>query len=298
MSTVSERPTSRSPREPDKYRYGWRYVRIIRPDGTEGFDQVPLTLEDVLHPKVGDFIVQSDPHAGDIVYLRDVFRARLREDSTKVVLSDCRVDFNIPGVEPLGPDVAVFFGVRRRIMWSTFDVRREGARPVLVVEVTSPDTRSNDVGIKKKYYHRANVPWYVIADAVIEEDDRRRIELILYRRTRAGYRRVKPDAHGRVWLEPVGLWLGQTRDPQGGFMRLACYDPVTDEEVGDYTAISQALAESQARAEAEAARAEAEAARAEAEAARARAQAEARTQAEARIRELEAELARSRRPGS
>lgn len=294
MSTLSRRPASRprppSP-EPDPFRYGWRYVRIIGPDGTEAFDQVPLTLEDVLHPEVGDFIVRSDPQVSDISYLRNVFRARLQDRPGALVLSDCRVDFNIPGVRPLGPDVVVFFGVKRRIIWATCDVGRERARPVLVVEVTSPDTRSNDVGIKLDYYHRARVPWYLIADAVIEEGGERRIELILYRRTRTGYRRVEPDAHGRVWLEPVGLRLGLKRDPQGGFLRLACFDPVTGQEVGDYSAISRALTDAQDRAEAKAARAEVEAARA-------RAEAEARTQAEARIRELEAALKRSRRRGS
>ena len=81
-----------------------------------------------------------------------------------MVLSDCQVDFNIPGVKPLCPDDAVFLGVRRRIAWSSFNVAEEGARPVLVAEVTSPETRSNDLGIKVDYYHRAGVPWYVIAD--------------------------------------------------------------------------------------------------------------------------------------
>ena len=73
MSTVFERsaPGSQPPSgEPDPFRYGWRYVRIVRPDGTEDLDQVPLTLEDVLHPEVGDVIVESDPHDSDSVYLR------------------------------------------------------------------------------------------------------------------------------------------------------------------------------------------------------------------------------------
>src|SRR5262249_35101461 len=46
----------------DPYRYGWRYVRVKHPDGTETFDQVPLTLEDVLFPEEGDFTVQTDWH--------------------------------------------------------------------------------------------------------------------------------------------------------------------------------------------------------------------------------------------
>jgi colicin import membrane protein len=157
MSTASDRSTLKSPPGLDRFRYGWRYVRVVRPDGTEEFEQVPLTLEDVLHPKVGDFIVQSDPHDCDRAYLKAVSKARLEGDRTAIVLSDCRVDFNIPGVEPLGPDLAVFLGVRRRLMWSTFDVAEEGARPALVAEVTSPETRINDVELKVDYYRRARV---------------------------------------------------------------------------------------------------------------------------------------------
>jgi colicin import membrane protein len=147
LSTVSKPsdPKSRpGPPDPDPYRYGWRYVRQTRSD-TEAFDQVPLTLEDV-HPEVGDFIVQTDPHDSDRAYLKAVFKARLNDDRSAAVLSDCRVDWNIPGVRPLGPDVAVFFGVRRHTCWSTFDVSEEKARPALVIEVTSPETRTNDVG--------------------------------------------------------------------------------------------------------------------------------------------------------
>jgi Uma2 family endonuclease len=308
MSTVSRRRGSKPPPpppEPDPFRYGWRYIRIVRPDGTEDLDQVPLTLEDVLHPEVGDIIVQSDPHDSDLAYLKAVLKVQVEDDRAAVVLSDCQVDFNIPGVKPLCPDVAVFFGVRRRTEWTSFNVAEEGARPALVVEETSPDTRVNDVETKVDYYHRAMVPWYVIADVSYDANGRRQIDLILYRWRDDGYERIPADERGRVWLEPVGLWLGLTRDPGDGFVRLACFDPETGQEVGDYAEISRALAvserlraeESRARAEAERARAEAERARAEAEQ-RAQAEAEARARLEARIRELEAERngARRRKP--
>jgi colicin import membrane protein len=309
MSTVSDRTTAKTPGPPDgpdPFRYGWRYVLVVGPDGTQDLDRVPLTLEDVLHPEVGDIIVQSDPHDSDCAYLKAVSKARLEDgDPAAVVLSDCQVDFHIPGVKPLCPDLAVFRGVRRRIAWSSFNVADEGARPVLVAEVTSPETRSNDLGIKMDYYHRAKVPWYVIADVTREVDDERRIELILYRRTGRGYRREPADDRGRVWLEPVGLWLGVTRDAQGGFLRLACYDPATGEEIGDYTAISRAL-EDERRARAAEARARERAerrarseARARARAERARDEAErARAEAEVTIRALRAELERARRAES
>jgi hypothetical protein len=87
-------------------------VRIEAPDGTETFDQVPLTLEDVHFPEVGHFIVQTDGHDRDLGYLREVFTSQLACDSMAVVLSDCRVDWKLAGVRPLGPDVAVFSGVK------------------------------------------------------------------------------------------------------------------------------------------------------------------------------------------
>jgi len=305
MSTVSDRPTRKPPAEPNPFRFGWRYVQITRPDGTEEIDQVPLTLEDVLHPEVGDIIVESDPHDSDRGYLKAVSKTRLAHEPASVVLSDCQVDFNIRGVKPLCPDLALFFGVRRQIAWSSFNVAAEGARPVLVVEVTSPETRSNDIGIKVDYYRRGRVPWYVIADVTIEQGQQRRIELIQYHRVGRRYERVAPDDKGRVWLKPLNLWLGQARDARGGFMRLACYDPATGAEVGDYTAISQALeAEARARRRAERraqaeARAHADAERRALAEAHARADAERRArEAEATIRTLQAELERARRSES
>jgi hypothetical protein len=259
---------------------------------------VPLTLEDVLHPEVGYIVLLSDPHAWDRAYLKAVFDMQLMDDATAVMLSDCQVDFDIPDVKPLCPDDVVFLGVRRRIAWSSFNVAEEGARPVLVAEVTSPETRSNNVGIKMDYYHRAKVPWYVVADVTYEAGDERRIELILYRRTRREYRREPADDRGRVWLEPVGLWLGVTRDPRGGFQRLVCYDPEIDQEIGDYRAISRAL-EEEARARRRAERQARSEAMARARAERARDEAErARDEAEATIRALQAELERARRAES
>src|SRR5262245_61994005 len=78
MSTA----TRHSPAPSDPYRYGWRYVRVKHPDGTETYDQVPLTLEDVLFPEEGDFIVHSDWHLFDITYLQAVFRRWLERDPT------------------------------------------------------------------------------------------------------------------------------------------------------------------------------------------------------------------------
>jgi colicin import membrane protein len=163
------------------------------------------------------------------------------------------------------------------------------------MEVTSPDTRPNDLGVKVDYYHRAGVPLYVIADVFEETEDERQIALIGYEHAARRYRRVKPDKRGWIWLEPIRLWLGLTRDRLGGYVRLACFDPDTGQELNDYPEVIHDLVDARAVAEAERLRAEAERLRAEAERLRAETQARALAQAEERIRALESQLKQSRR---
>jgi hypothetical protein len=75
----------------DPYRYGWRYVRRENPDGSSTMEQVPLTLEDVLHPQEGDQVTQSDAHQRRRRYLCNGLEAQLADDPTAVVLDDVRV---------------------------------------------------------------------------------------------------------------------------------------------------------------------------------------------------------------
>ena len=53
------RPTAQPSWSEQEYPYGWRYVQRTAADGTVQIDQVPLTLEDVLHPREGDVIPES-----------------------------------------------------------------------------------------------------------------------------------------------------------------------------------------------------------------------------------------------
>ena len=170
------------------------------------------------------------------------------------MLSDCRVDWNLPGVRPLGPDVAAFTGVARDEGWETFGVRAEGARPLLVVEVTSQATEKNDLGPKVDFYYRAEVPVYVIVKAS-GRGRKRRLELIGYRHAPGGYEKIEPDEQGRIYLEALGVWLGKKRDPRGGYERVVCYDGRTGEEIGDLAAQMKGRARAERRAEAESRRA-------------------------------------------
>jgi hypothetical protein len=314
MSTIQQTPPALPADQgsgDDPFRYGWRYVKVTRPDGTIDYDQVPLALEDLLFPEEGDFVVQTESHKRDWVYLDLVFDSQLADDPSAVVLADCRVDFNVPGVRPLGPDVVVILGVRAYRDWATLDLAAEGAHAALVVEVTSPDTRPNDFGIKRDFYHRARVPLYVIVDSA-EVGGLRKISFKAFRWTPGGYEDFPPGDQGRIWLDPVRLWLGTAAAEYGD--RVACFDP-EGREIGEYEDLKRARIEAETRlaqvevmaAEAEArvaqesaARAEAEArakqesaARAEAEA-RAEQESAARAELESRLRALEEELRRRR----
>jgi colicin import membrane protein len=267
--------------EDDPFRYGWRYVRRPTPDDPDHLEQVPLTLEDVLHPEVGDFIVHSDRHETDRMYLTAVLRARLEPHGQAIVLSDVRVAWDVPDLRPHGPDVMVIPGLRERRDWSTFDVAEEGVRPALIIEITSPETRENDVVRKVAHYARAGVAQYVIVDNLGRRGERQ-LRLLDYRLVGDTYRLQPPDARGWVYLEVAGLWLGVEGD------HVVCY---TDDGTafGDYaTVVQQAADEAAARAEAEA-RARAAEAQAQREAAaRAEAEALARVAAEQARREAAA----------
>jgi colicin import membrane protein len=272
MTTTTPQPVPHTDANADPFRYGWRLVLRPTPDNPRHLEQVPLTLEDVLHPEVGDFIVHSDLHETDRMYLTAVLRARLEPSRRAIVLSDVRIAWDLPDLRAHGPDVMVIPGVRKRRNWSTFEVAVERARPALIIEIVSPDARENDVVIKVEQYARAGVAQYVIVDDT-GRGGVRRLRLLDYRLEGTAYRLQEPDAEGRVHLALADVWLGIRRD------HVVCYD-ATGREIGDYVTVVRQAAKAEARAKAAAARARMESA--------ARVEAEARARQEARAREAEA----------
>jgi colicin import membrane protein len=273
MATTAAQTATAPPADP--FRYGWRYIAHPLPDGDVRYEQVPLTLEDVLHPQEGDFIVQNERHHRRCTYLYDVARAQLADDPTAAVLSDVRIAWDVTPPKAHGPDLAVIFGVREHRPWGTFDVAIEGARPSLIIEVTSPETAHLDRGVKRDEYAEVGVPLYIIVDTVIEQGASR-LRLLGYTLTPAGYQPLTPDERGRLWLPPLRAWLGIADN------EIVCYDEAGN-PLGDYAAVSASLrAETAARLAAEEQVAREAAARADAE--------QRAKDAEARLRELEALL--------
>jgi Uma2 family endonuclease len=272
-----------SPPAADPFRYGWRYVRRVGADGREYLDEVPLTLEDVLHPQEGDGIPENAVQEAERRYLADVFNLRLPRSAGHLVLSDCLVNWGVPDIRNHSPDVSVFTDLVREPPppIGTFDLVASGGRCRLAIEIVSPDTRDNDVVRKFDEYLRAGVPLYVIVDWERFDGPR---QLRGYQRTPTGYQPIPPDPHGRLPLPFLGLSLGLVDD------HVVCYDAQTGAVIGDYAAEAEGrvAAEEQARRAAEAQQA------AEAQA---RQEAAARQVAEDRLRVLEAELRRVRGDG-
>lgn len=223
----------------DPFPYGWRYVARQGPNGEEELDQVPLTLEDVLHPQEDDVIPESSLHGKERAYLGGVIAARLAHRKKARVFCDCLVNWGVPRLRNHSPDVSAFDHIAEpHREWGTFPAGKQGARCLFVIELVSPKSRENDVVRKVPEYHRAGVPLYVIVDQEREDGPRR---LVCYRRTTKGFVRMPLDAQGRVLLKPLGLLLG-LRDGL-----VVCYDAATGEKLRDYTAECQARQAAEAR---------------------------------------------------
>jgi len=249
-------------------------------------------LEDLLHPEEEDFRMQNPGHTMANHYLLTVHLIQLGDEPNVLILHDTRVDWNVPGVRPFGPDITVIMDGRMEPSdKGTFVAGEDGTAPVMIIEVTSPSTRDQDFYDKPILMQQVGLPYYFVVD--LATSDKR---VYGYRLNSAGrYVGIRPDAQGRVWMEPVGMWLGLLED------RVECYD-AQGELILTYSELAQALAAAQIQADEEAQmrreadeRAQAEAQRADEEAqmrreADERAQAEAQQARDAERQQIEAHL--------
>jgi len=282
MATATQPLPSPGPTAKDPYFYGWRFVPMLQEDGTWKSKQVPLTKWDVLHPQEDDFIVQNDIHNDICLYLKNVFRWRLAGRPGALVLQDHRMDWQTAGLIPHGPDIVVLFDSPPwDRMKGTYPVRDQGAKPVLVVEVTSPSTRNNDIDEKVTEYFLAGIPLYAIVD-VRSGEAGVEIRLLAYRPTPEGPVRVLSAEPNRVWLPELNLWLASEGD------QAVCLEP-SGTPVGDYCTVARLAEEAEARATAAEARASVAENRATAADARADDVARRNAELEAEIRRLRGE---------
>lgn len=241
MSTVTGPPADPGAFTPenDPFRHGERHVPRNLADGTVVYDVVPLRQEDLLFPEEWDRHAITEGHRRDCVYLQNVFQRQIQGVEGAKLLGDLRVDWSHPVIRPMGPDVVVAFGVRRLKDWATFNVAAEGATIELIVEVTSPDTRENDLVIKRDLYYQVGVSHY----AVVDRHERRGsvdVSVLAFRRGQRAFEEIPKNDRGHYWLEPVKVWLGVEGD------RAVCYLP-DGTPAPDYADAVAALAEAERR---------------------------------------------------
>ncbi|MEM7126135.1 MAG: Uma2 family endonuclease [Chloroflexota bacterium] len=242
--------------EDDPFRYGWRFIEMVDEKGRFEYEQIPLTLEDLLHPQEGDFRVQTRQHIKTCVNLQTILPRRLTDWPHAVVLYDHRVDWNIPGIKAFGPDITVVLDAEKHPeMKGTYVSGEDGIPPTMVIEVTSRSTRSQDFFEKPELMQRIGLPYYYVIDIARVKRNRR---IYGYELTEEGhYVGIRPNVHGWVWMEPVSLWLGL----QDG--KAECYD-ADGNIMLDPEGLAKNLEVALQRAEEEAKRAEEEAKRADA----------------------------------
>jgi colicin import membrane protein len=275
----SQSSAARRTKAEDPYRIGCRYVKRGRI-----YETVPLTEEDLLYPQEGDQIVQNDFHASDFLYLLSVFREKAKTKPGVRILGDHRIDFQVPGLQPLGPDITVLDG--EPLEWDrdkgTFPVVDMKSRPLFVIELTSPTTRRKDVNEKVGLYYRAGVPLYILVDAPYG-GSKKPLGIVPYQAGPNKYELLPVDANNRFTLGIFDLSLGI----EDG--HVVCFD-IQGAPIGDYSHFVAEAEREKARADEEKARADEEKARADEEKARADAAESRADAAEARIQELEALL--------
>lgn len=222
-----------------------------RPDGGMELLEFPLTPELFLDPRIGDKMVQGGPHS---LAVHDLFGRLLRWASRHpdvLVQSDVKYLLG-PGLAKPAPDVAVVRGLANtRRSFTSYNVRKEGITPCLLIEVVSPGSariRNVDEQDKVLHYQKAGIQEYLLLD-LPRPGNLHRHGFHGYRLDAAGmYRLLEPDAEGLLLSETTRLRFGVSPDGQSLV--------VIDSETGEFLLSEMALAqqtrrEAQARIEAE-----------------------------------------------
>ncbi len=237
-----------------------RVVELV--DGSVEEQQLPLTLELLLHPQEGDKVTQTDFHFSLLVSEVGRLRRWLEREPGVAVFSDLLFKWDRLGLKDSGPDVAVVRGLpapRKEIseqIGGTFDVARWGVRPHLAIEVVSPEhgrLRRKDLKDNLDIYARAGIEEYLIINP-IRLSSEEPLQLLGYRLGGGStYTEIQPDARGRIFSQSTGLLFWS--DPAE--RRIEIFDRATGERL--LTAEEQLEQEAAARQAETAARQVAEA---------------------------------------
>jgi hypothetical protein len=156
----------------EEFPYGWRTVMETSPAGETIYQDVALTPEDFLDPKEGDTMPQSIIHD----WLNRETTAKLEKHFAKqpdvLVFGDVKLLWGIPDLQEPCPDISVVKGVKNVSKdKGSFDCRKHGVRPCLVMEIMSPGYPGDD-DKKVRIYEQAGIKEYIIINPHVNDNSR------------------------------------------------------------------------------------------------------------------------------
>ena len=255
-----------------------RWVEL--PDGRMELLELPLTPELYLDPELDDKMVQGRWHDLTCWEISGLLRHHFRHQPDTLVFHDLKHRFR-RGLPAPSPDVSVVRGLHPDPGdLHSYDARKHGVPPSLVVEVVSPMSariRHTDLTGKVKLYERVGIREYVIVDSPRNRRGGRRYTLLGYRLDSSGrYQPVPLDDQERLLSESTGIWF--QIDPTGD--RVLLFDAATGHRLLNLDEQGEKVEAAKERAEAAEERASRET--------------EARTAAEEEVARLRAEIERLR----
>ena len=258
--SILENYSQKHPQYPQKeeFPHGWRRIEETSPNGEIVYRDIPLSPEDFLDPQEGDQMPQGLEHAEIAIALYNKLKSHFDNRSDILVTFDTKMLWGIPDLQEPFPDITVIPKIRdKKAIKTSFDCKKHGTRPCLIIEVMSPNYSGDDTD-KVTIYQQAGVDEYVIINRHVK-DESKPFELTGYRLQGWQYHEIRPNAQGQLLSQTTGILVGLT----GANKReVELIDRVTGKRLLSNEEEKVARLEAEIRAESEAQRAETEAQRA------------------------------------
>jgi Uma2 family endonuclease len=203
--------------------------RTVRDPATGEWRDLPLTLLDLLFPTeddVGVVKVSQSPWHDRLANLIATILRLYFSDRNWLTTQDVLIHWGRRGIPPKSPDIAAIVGGRMPARRDkSYRVGRDGPLPAFVVEITSEETREEDLTGKKLFYAAVGVQEYLIIDLLAKETTD--WKLSGYRLGESPfYEEIPPDADGGLTFQSIGL-----RFVAIGNQRIELYDATTGERL-------------------------------------------------------------------
>lgn len=190
----------------DPFPYGWRYVLDETATDEESYKQVPLTLEDILNPQLGDKMPQSNLHHNLITHLESIFQQKYQQDPHTAVYCDMKMFWGIPNLLEPSPDIAIIPNVKNKnAIRHSFKVKKEGTKPCLVIEIVSP-RYPGDHDKKVKIYQQAGIEEYIIIDPSVPNKFTEQ-PITGYRLINGQYKPIIPNKAGEILSKTTNIYF-------------------------------------------------------------------------------------------